>query len=53
MVNAVIGILVLLAGLYMMTRFLGSSISLKKRDKHNQNNPMDDSIYPSNTPNSQ
>jgi hypothetical protein len=48
--NAMIGIVILLAGLYFMFKFFGSSPSLKKRDEHNKTNPTDDSIYPPNTP---
>jgi flagellar basal body-associated protein FliL len=49
LLNIIIGIVILLVGLYLMFTFLGSSPSLKKRDEHNKNNPIDDSIYPPNS----
>ncbi|MFC4181976.1 hypothetical protein [Saccharococcus thermophilus] len=51
MLNVIIGIAILLVGLYFMFKFFRSSPSLKKRDEHNKKNPTDDSIYPPNTPN--
>jgi hypothetical protein len=46
--NLIIGVVILLAGLYFMLKFLGSSPSLKKRDENNKKNPMDDSHFPPN-----
>jgi flagellar basal body-associated protein FliL len=51
LLNVIIGIVILLVGLYFMFKFFGSSPSLKKRDEHNKKNPTDDSISPPNTPN--
>jgi uncharacterized alpha/beta hydrolase family protein len=52
LLNAIIGIVILLIGVFFIFKFLGSSPSIKKRDEHNEKNPMDDSYFPPNPPNS-
>ena len=50
MINLIIGIVILIAGIYFMFKVLIQSPSLKKRDEFNKEKPTNDAIFPPNSP---
>lgn len=51
MINLIMVVVCLGLGGFFLTKFFGSSPSLKNKDEHNKNRPMDDSIVPPNSQN--